>query len=170
MVPWYWYEWDMVWVFHTMVPWYWYGAHIPPPEWVPLRYPKMGDWSGFSPFFQFWETWTPGKGIYITISKGSNQGLTYLGLTWWDSAGRFPAKQTWVSKLPCFRVFFGFSQVFFQFSGLRNHWKPNCLITDASCVFMEFTMHTSRLNSVTCSHESTNRAGIFYIEIQSSVS
>ena len=29
MVTWYWYEWDMVWVFHTMVPWYWYGPHIP---------------------------------------------------------------------------------------------------------------------------------------------
>ena len=28
MVTWYWYEWDMVWVFHSMVP-YWYGAHIP---------------------------------------------------------------------------------------------------------------------------------------------
>ena len=38
MVTWYWYEWDMVWVFHTMVPWYWYGAHIPSPE-LPCRYP-----------------------------------------------------------------------------------------------------------------------------------
>ena len=41
MVTWYWYEWDMVWVFHTMVPWYWYGAHIPRPEWVPWRYPRF---------------------------------------------------------------------------------------------------------------------------------
>ena len=41
MVTWYWYEWDMVWVFHTMVPWYLYGAHIPPSEWVAWRYPYI---------------------------------------------------------------------------------------------------------------------------------
>jgi len=53
-MTWYWNEWDMVWVFHSMVPWYWYGAHIPPQNGyhqgtlnqgihVPHRYPKMGD-------------------------------------------------------------------------------------------------------------------------------
>ena len=36
----------------------------------------------FSLFPRFWETWTPGKVVYTTISKGSSQGLTYLGLTW----------------------------------------------------------------------------------------
>ena len=53
-VTWYWYEWGMVWVLHSVVPWYWYGAHLPPWNGYPLgtlnqgidvphRYPKMGD-------------------------------------------------------------------------------------------------------------------------------
>ena len=53
-VTWYWYEWGMVWILHSMVPWYWYGAHLPPQNGYPLgalnqgidvphRYPKMGD-------------------------------------------------------------------------------------------------------------------------------
>ena len=51
-VTWYWYEWGMVWVFHSTVWWYWYGAHLPPWNGYPLgalnqgidvphRYPKM---------------------------------------------------------------------------------------------------------------------------------
>ena len=43
-VTWYWYECGMVWVFHSTVPWYWYGAHIPPWNGVPSRYPKSRHW------------------------------------------------------------------------------------------------------------------------------
>ena len=35
-VTWYWYEWGMVWVFHSTVWWYWYGAHLPPWNGYPL--------------------------------------------------------------------------------------------------------------------------------------
>ena len=80
----------------------------------------------FSPFLRFRETWTPGKGIYTTISKGSSQGLTYLGLTlqagFLQNGHGFPSCH--VSE------FFTVFSVFFWFSGLRNRWKPNCLITD----------------------------------------
>ena len=38
------------------------------------------------------EPGTPGKGICATISKGSSQGLTSLGLNLQDPAGRFPKK------------------------------------------------------------------------------
>ena len=55
MVTWYWYEWDMVWVFHTMVlVWCSYTTpgmgtiEVPLNQriHIPHRYPKMGDWSG----------------------------------------------------------------------------------------------------------------------------
>ena len=56
-------------------------------------------------------------------------GLTSLGLTWHDPAGRFPGKQTWVSMLPRFRVFFGFFRFFLVFSvekpletKMPNYW------------------------------------------------
>ena len=42
MVAWYWYEWDMVWVFYSM------GTMEVPLNQsihIPHRYPKMGDWS-----------------------------------------------------------------------------------------------------------------------------
>ena len=82
----------------------------------------------FSPFLRFRETWTPGKGIYTTISKGSSQGLTYLGLTlqagFLQNGHGFPSCH--VSE------FFTVFSVFFWFSGLRNRWKPNCLITDGT--------------------------------------
>ena len=95
----------------------------------------VSGFSQFSQFLRFLETWTPGKGIYTTISKGSSQRVTYLGLTWRDPAGRFPKTQTWVST---FQGFFSVFLGFLQFSWLRNCWTPNCIIADASYVDFPF--------------------------------
>jgi hypothetical protein len=85
----------------------------------------------FPQFLRFRKPGTPGKGIYTIISKGSSQGLTYLGLTcetlqagFLKNGHGFPGCH--VSGF--FSVFSGF----FWFPWLRNPWKPNCLITDVN--------------------------------------
>jgi hypothetical protein len=83
----------------------------------------------FPQFLRFWKPGTPGKGIYTIISKGSSQGLTYLGLTCETLQAGFLKDR---HGFPGCHVseFFSVFSVFFWFPWLRNPWKPNCLITD----------------------------------------